>query len=515
MRERNGVLVRWTTIGWAAVSAAAAAAGPGTAAAQTVRSLGSRVGATADSFSVYARVRELPDGRVLVNDPRQRQLLLYDSTFTHRTIIADPDGSRGLPDPAGLYGMMPYRGDSTLIYDGATQCTEIIGPTGAFVRVMPRPADEVAQALVLEGLGIDPAGDVFFASYGGSAFGLGTSVNGASVHVAPRGAYCASMTLPLRIGGAGSGRADTSSRVAEPVAPVDRPSLSDFQLVFTPPPLKHRPARPYDAAEGPLFHHDSTPIVRVDTVGALQTVGFIRRPARYTEVRAPGSYNPAFQDSIYAPNTVEKIDPIRFADDWALLSDGSIAIVRADDYHIDWVDPDGRRRSTPPMAFDSHVLSSDEKAAIVDSTRRYALAHLQIRMIEGTRTSHTAYAYEPDIADTSELPNYRPPFNSWALHPDRGGRLWIQESRPDRLTRAAIFDVVDRTGRIVDRVELPPDARLVGFGANDVYLSMPVPGGAPPPTGPARTPGPPTLDQLMSGPPPPPPVVFVRYRIRK
>ena len=50
-------------------------------------------------------------------------------------------------------------------------------------------------------------------------------------------------------------------------------------------------------------------------------------------------------------------------DDWAILSDGSLAIVRPNDYHIDWVYPDGRRVSTPKMPFDWRRLTDADKQA--------------------------------------------------------------------------------------------------------------------------------------------------------
>ena len=36
-----------------------------------------------------------------------------------------------------------------------------------------------------------------------------------------------------------------------------------------------------------------------------------------------------------------EINPMPIVDDWAVLSDGSIAIVRGQDYHVDFLNADG------------------------------------------------------------------------------------------------------------------------------------------------------------------------------
>src|SRR5262249_17843501 len=64
-------------------------------------------------------------------------------------------------------------------------------------------------------------------------------------------------------------------------------------------------------------------------------------------------------------------------DDWTVLPDGSVAILRGADYHIDWIDADGTRTSSPKMPFDWKRLSDDDKAAIIDSTRKALEAQLQ------------------------------------------------------------------------------------------------------------------------------------------
>ena len=62
--------------------------------------------------------------------------------------------------------------------------------------------------------------------------------------------------------------------------------------------------------------------------------------------------------------------PISTIDDWTVLPDGSIAILRGADYHIDWIDGADARSSSPKMPFDWKRLSDEDKAALIDSTRK-------------------------------------------------------------------------------------------------------------------------------------------------
>ena len=43
--------------------------------------------------------------------------------------------------------------------------------------------------------------------------------------------------------------------------------------------------------------------------------------------------------------------PFELTDEWAALDDGTIAIIRWRDYHVDWVRPDGTRESSPKTAW--------------------------------------------------------------------------------------------------------------------------------------------------------------------
>ena len=48
-------------------------------------------------------------------------------------------------------------------------------------------------------------------------------------------------------------------------------------------------------------------------------------------------------------NPAQVVNPLPVGNEWVLLPDGAIAIVRGQDYRIDWLAPDGKIMSSPKM----------------------------------------------------------------------------------------------------------------------------------------------------------------------
>lgn len=62
-------------------------------------------------------------------------------------------------------------------------------------------------------------------------------------------------------------------------------------------------------------------------------------------------------------------NPLRLTDDWAVLPDGRVALVRGRDYRIEWRNPDGSVTSSEKIPFDWVRLEDADKKRLVDSTR--------------------------------------------------------------------------------------------------------------------------------------------------
>ena len=77
-----------------------------------------------------------------------------------------------------------------------------------------------------------------------------------------------------------------------------------------------------------------------------------------------------------------------------------------------------------------------------------------------------------NFVSPSDLPDYKPVFGPNSVRADADGRLWIR-TIPTTPTAGTVYDVIDRSGKLVDRVMVPNGSVIVGFGAGGVvYLGM-------------------------------------------
>jgi len=394
-----------------------------------------------DMLGSVSAVRPLPGGRLLVNDLVRRQLLLLDSTFARVAVVADTT-----PATAGAYsgrtaGLIPYRGDSTLFIDPSSLSMLVIDGTGVVARVMAVPRPNDAQFMV------------------GGPFGTpGFDSKGRIVY---RG--------------------------------FTRPNLPA-------PPSGGAPSTAPRIPEQP----DSAPILRValDT-RTLDTASFFKIPK--TRVNVTQGDNGRVSVSMM-------MNPMPVVDDWTLLPDGTLAVVRGADYHIDWLAPDGSRTSTAKIPFEWQRLTDDAKVILLDSAKTAMEAArasmtaaagsganmsfpgppgggpgagggggmIVMRMDGGPPGSGTqAPSGSPSLAmappamsmvPVSDLPDYRPAFGTGATRADLDGNLWIRTSR--MANGGAVYDVVNRTGTLTDRVAFPAGRVIAGFGPGVVYMGV-------------------------------------------
>lgn len=168
------------------------------------------------------------------------------------------------------------------------------------------------------------------------------------------------------------------------------------------------------------------------------------------------------------------INPVPAGDDWTLTPDGVIAIVRAQDYHIDWIAPDGRMSSTPKMPFDWKRITPEEKQQIIDSVRKAEADRVAKLPPPGPAVPGVFVAPPVQVltVDANELPDFYPPVRQGQVRSDREGNIWILPSTTVGATGAGLrYDVVNREGLIIERVQLPKGRTLVGFGPNGtIYM---------------------------------------------
>ena len=390
----GGVTARWMFV-LAVLASSMSVATVSAQSAIPVRQLGRILSSDTTVLTSISAVRQLPGGRVIVNDATRRQLVLFDSTLSKHTVIADT--STNSPNSYGLRGssggLVPYVGDSTIFIDTESQAFLIIDERGRFARVMAPTR----------------ARDMFYISsgaYGSAAFDPKGRLVYRTVRQPPGDAF---------------GQRDMSGKV---------------QIVTQP---------------------DSAPILRADfDKRTVDTIAIIKSPVlKYATVSTANTMR-----------QYQVVNPLPVGDEWALLPDGAIAIVRGQDYHIDWLAPDGALTSSPKMPFDWKRITLEEKQAMLDSLKRADAERVaKLPPPPPPVPGQPVFANAPFVTvDVADLPDYYPAVRAGQVRADPAGRVWILPSTSAAAKGGLLYDVVNRQGDIVERVQLPPGRTLVGFG---------------------------------------------------
>ena len=242
---------------------------------------------------------------------------------------------------------------------------------------------------------------------------------------------------------------------------------------------------------------ESAAIVRFDLAARkLDTATFFKTPKIVMNVsRSPDG----------GVRVISSINPLPQGDDWALLPDGTIALVRTRDFHVDWLAPNGKLSSSPKIPFPWERLTDSGKVAFIDSARvaiEKARASGQFGFggpggpgggggIQvtfgaagpardgggGARPNVTTGPATPaqlpplQLIQPTELPDYKPAFLPGATRVDADGNLWIRTTQ--NADARPVYYVINSKGELVDRVQLPVNRVLVGFASGGVvYLAV-------------------------------------------
>jgi hypothetical protein len=388
--------------------------------APPLRPLG-RVDATSiEPMASVSQVRALPGGRVIVNDNSGRRVLLFDSTLKLVRIIADTTSATANAYSSRIGGLIAFRGDSTLFADPATISMQVIDANGTLVRTMAIPQPDAAQSLI------------------GGPFGTpGFDARGRLVH-----------------------RAATDRQ------------LMDAKFKKSP---------------------DSAVIARVNLESrAVDTVATFAIPKVTLHAREPsGGWTVV----------VALVNPLPLTDDWALLSDGTIAIVRGREYRVDFIDEHDRISHGPRIPFEWERVAENDRQRIIDSAR---VEMEKLRAAQAARNAASAVSAGPtgpssgangrqlatadgavraapassgpmlmplEFVPPEDLADYRPAFRQGSALGDAEGRLWIRTTKV--VNGGDVYDVVDRKGQLVERIQVPPGRVVAGFGpGGSVYLGV-------------------------------------------
>ena len=261
---------------------------------------------------------------------------------------------------------------------------------------------------------------------------------------------------------------------------------------------------------------DSAPIIRANfDTRSVDTVGRVKIQS--------GTRMNVTQGADGKMQMKATINPLMTVDDWAVLSDGSVAFVRGHDYHIDWIRPDGSKYASEKLPFDWKRLTDDDKQKLIDSARTAidkaaadakaaagtpGAAAAQKGAVEGMAAAMgggggmtvmmrveggaggTRGADGPvftaggpggmamptptiEFVPLNEIADYYPAIRPGAAKADLDGNLWILPTTSAQAKQGElVYDVVNNKGELFQRVRLPLARSIAGFGKNGVVYLM-------------------------------------------
>jgi len=473
-----------------------------------IKPLGAVFAKSKELLGSVSAVRSLPNGKVLVNDISGRKVVLFDSTLSTSTLVADTTSATANAYSSRAGGLVKWKGDSTLFVDPLSLSMLVIDGKGNITRVMSAPRANDVNLLIggPNGTpGTDAQGRLIYRGNQGRGGG-GRGPNGAQP-----------IPTPARAGGA----AATGSTAGLPPGMTPLPGQTPAATANT----GNNRGGGGRGGFGGGAQPDSAPLVRFDMSSRkLDTIAFLKVPVN--NVRAA-------QGDDGRMNILVTINPLPVADDWSLMADGSVAVVRARDYHVDWVRANGTTDATGKTPFDWKRMSEEEKTAFLDSTKA-SLEKLRVQAQAGDQAGAAAAAAAAGLSgipgigngggggnrggdqggggrggrgggDTgggggfggggggrggrggfevqpinmvspNEMSDFVPPFTPGAALGDADGNLWVRTTRG--INGGSIYDVLSPKGELLKRVGMPPGRVISGFGKGGiVYMGVREEGG--------------------------------------
>ena len=267
----------------------------------------------------------------------------------------------------------------------------------------------------------------------------------------------------------------------------------------------------------PIQPPDSAPILRADfDTREVDTVGRVKISSG-TRVAMDRTADGKMQVKM-------TINPVQVVDDWAVLSDGTLAFVRGHDYHVEATTPTGESVRGAKLPFDWKRLEDSDKQALIDSART-AQESAQRANAANTTTpgavsisggsgavagggggervmvvmsvaggcsvgggggggTFTSGDMGPgqemkmgtpqiEFVPLKEIADYYPSIRSGAAKPDLDGNLWILTTTSAQSQGGElVYDVVNKKGELFQRVRIPEGRSVAGFGRGGVVFLM-------------------------------------------
>jgi hypothetical protein len=222
----------------------------------------------------------------------------------------------------------------------------------------------------------------------------------------------------------------------------------------------------YTTFPGYAASADSTPIIRLDL--ATRSADTVARLHRGGQFILRGYRDSTTSNAARIRRLVRDSSRYAAMDDWAVLSNGTIAIMRGGDYRLDLIRPDGATSSVQVPVDSSRIAALDDRSTSLAFGRGRILS-------DSGRAATDLKNLKADMAVmlqvAGELLGDQSPRSGSAI-PDLDGNLWILPPYASAtLSEPLVYDVVNGSGTLVERVRVPAGQWIAGFGkGGTVYL---------------------------------------------
>jgi hypothetical protein len=434
-------------------------------------------------------VRELRDGRVLLNDGARRRLLLLDTTLTNVEVVLD-----SLSEVANTYGvragaLIPFRGDSVLFVDPASFAIVVLDAEGKVSRTRAVWRTQDVSSLMVSSYGVPgvdakgrvvyrmralpepprvppPAGVPYFPPEPDSAFIVAVDLDTRRLDT------LGVIRIPkteMRVRRSVEGFLSVES-VTNPVPTTDDWAvLPDGSIAF----VRWRDYRiEYLQPDGTVMSSSKLPyewqrLLDEDKERLVDSVKTVQQRSARTSyianmIRWVNMYGRGYPEGFTVPEGF--VPPPGIAKDW-ILPPG----LKLPENYV-YACPPGVEPAMlppPPSGASTNVMLSAGMPAGTPSCMPAPI------VVSGGTVPPPPSIRQVFVMPASELPDFRPPFATGAVRADLDGNLWIRTIPPKPIPGGPVYDIVNRAGELVNRMQLPQGYTLVGFGRGKVvFLSM-------------------------------------------
>ena len=426
-----------------------------------------------ERLGIITSIRELPDGRVLVNDVMRRRLLLMDSTMKVVGVVLD-----SLSEVANAYGprpgaLIPYRGDTTFFVDPASYAIVVLDAAGKIVRV--RSVWRVQDL-------------PYFTSFSGPYGVPGPDARGRIIYRIPAQAAPSRVRPP-----AGfpffPDQPDSAFVVA---VNLDTRRLDTLGVIRTPKAerrIRQTADRSFtiDAVANPLPFTDEWAVLPDGTVAFVRGLDYRVEYLHPDGARTSSAKQPFDWQRLTDEDKQRLIDSVTVAQRKQNANNFVTAVIRwvnqyGKGYPKDFVVPEGYvlQPGLPKdwilpagVKFPPNYLYACPPGVnpLTDGAAMPTCFPAPISFSSG-QTPPPPTPRPVMVVAAADLPDYRPPFPAGSVRADLEGNLWIRTNPMKPTPGGPVFDIISPQGGLINRLQLPPGYAIAGFGRGKVvYLT--------------------------------------------